>query len=545
MESTNSIFAEQKHQQDRQDETSIQITFEHILFVVALGAILLVRLSNLHYNTLFLDEAINGVIGEDYLARVFDRGAMSFHFGSYLYPAVSGTLTALGGVMALRVGAAVTTTAASIFIYLTTRQIFEERAALFAMILFGLSGASISLGQLAVYDTLAVPFLALSLYLIVRAAWETEQQPYYLLGSSAAMVGAALSKYIGLIYIPAIAGTGFVFFLLRGRTFRHTIKEMLLYWLWPAGIVLASYGLFHFRDLIQVATGQGYTAAPAVEIIAVILQEIAPVAALAMAGVCLILLYLLGLPMAVPPALALDQQRLSRKRKIVLRGGMMVILCGLVVLYLAGPLYHVLGGNIRSLWKNVLYSLIFLAPLGGHFLAWLIRQGEKVKEPAARFVGLLTLSALMVLFVNHSLSLHEAHRMGWPNVENVITYLQQAGLDENSRVVAEAMDVFEYYFDFGTDDRLIWSSLWYAYYEEPADVGEEPKLIKGPEAVELGIRNRYYDFVILDDYYAPGSRQTLTPVLTEAGYEVTFSEEQTMPDGSTVLLQVFEPGDRE
>jgi hypothetical protein len=545
MEGTNSIFAGQKRQQDAQDETAVQITFEHVLFVVALAVILLIRLSNLQYNTLFLDEAINAVIGEDYLARTFDRGAMSFHFGSYLYPAVSGTLAELGGVMALRAGAAVTTTAASIFVYLVTRLLFEERAALFAMILFGLNGASISLGQLAVYDTLAVPFLALSLYLMVRAAWETEQQRYYLLGSSAAMVGAALSKYIGLLYIPAVLGTGFVFLLIRGQPLRHAVKALVLYWLVPAGAVLASYGVFHFHDLIEVARGQGYTAAPAADIIAVILQEIGPVAALAIAGVMLILLYLFGLGRAISPAVVLDRQTVSRGRKIWLRTVMIAVLLGLVLLYLAGPLYHILGGNIRSLWKNVLYSLVFLAPLGGYFIAWVIRQGDKVKEPAARLVGLIILLAIMVLFVNHSLSLHEAHRQGWPNVENAIAYLQQAGLDENSRIVAEAMDVFEYYFDFGTNDRLIWSSFWYGYYEEPADVGEEPKLIKGPEAVELGIRNRYYDFVILDDYYAPGSRQTLTPLLAEAGYQVTFSEEQQMPDGSTVLLQVFEPGSGE
>ncbi len=541
-ENSSTIFAQQKDQQDRQDEAVVQITFEHMLFVVAVSTILLVRLSNLDYNTLFLDEAINAVIGQDYLARVFERGAMSFHFGSYLYPALSSTLASLGGISALRIGAALTTTAAAIFIYLGTRLVFKERAALFAMILFGLSGPSISLGQLAVYDTLAIPFLALSMYLFIRAAWETERPLYYLLGSSAAMMGAVLAKYISLIYIPAALATGFIFFLIKGQTLKITIRTVTIYWLLPLGIVLGSYGIYHFNDLVNVIAQQIFTPATLTDIMVVIFQEISLIVILAVAGIVIQLIYLLRFSNDIPPILASHHQSLSHQGKTVFHFGIIMVLFGLVFLYLAGPIYHILGGNIRSLWKNVLYSLIFLAPLGGFFLAWVIRQGEKIHEPAARVVGLIVLLALSVLFVDHSLDLHESHQLGWPNVQNVMTYLEEAGLDRDSRVLAEAMDIYEYYFDFGTDDRLVWSSLWYTSFQEQVDIAEESENLKEIEIIELSIREQYYDFVILDGYYAPDNSQMISPMLAEAGYQVTFSEQQVLPDNSIILLQVFEPG---
>lgn len=541
MENTKSIFNDQIRRQHQQDETNIQITYEHLLFIVGLIVIFFLRLSNLNYNTLFLDEAINALVGEDYLAREFGRHALQYHFGSYLYPVLAGTLNELGGVIALRFGAAITTTAASIFIYLATRFVFDERAAFFAMLLFGLTGASISLGQLAVYDSLSIPFLALSLYLVIHHAWNDERAPYILLASSGAMIAAILAKYIGLIYFPAVLITGFVLCIARDRPVQTTIKSYFIYWLIPAGTILGAYGIYNYSDLVQVATQQGFTAAKSAEIIAVTLREIGPAIALAMAGAIIIFLHLLRLRDNANLELDQRQGSLFYHRPGLYRVAISLILLLVIISFLAAPIYHILDYNIRSLWKNLVYSLIFLAPLGGYFLSSIIGIGERISERPTRLVALLVLFVLTVLFVGYSLDLHDSHKYGWPNVENLVTYLKGAGLNQNSRVFAEAAPIFEYYHNMDTSDRLIWSSAWYGYYQVSEIPGRETEILEGPEVIELGIQNQFYDFVIVDDYYAPGTRQRLDPVLAEAGYQVTYDEEQMLPDGEIILLQVFEP----
>jgi 4-amino-4-deoxy-L-arabinose transferase-like glycosyltransferase len=145
------IFAQMRQEQQEQ-ESQFEITLESGLFLFLALIIFLIRAYNVNYNTLFLDEAINAVIGEDLLAGVYDRGAMAFHFGSYLYPALAATVDQIGGVTALRIASALTSTIAAVFIYLSTRPIFGRNSALFAMLLFGFSGAAVNMGQLAVLD---------------------------------------------------------------------------------------------------------------------------------------------------------------------------------------------------------------------------------------------------------------------------------------------------------------------------------------------------------------------------------------------------------
>jgi len=225
----------------------------------------------------------------------------------------------------------------------------------------------------------------------------------------------------------------------------------------------------------------------------------------------------------------------------LIRAGILLGIIVVGVLYFSGPIYHILNNNIRSLWKNVVYSLIFLAPLGGYFIAWAIGLTERINERAGRLVTLITLTTLVILFVDFSLDLHRDHQNGWPNVENVVTYLKEAGLAQDSHILAEAAPIYEYYFKLEPNSPVDWSSSWYGYYQESDDSNNGENITEGPEVIIPGVQNQHYDFVILDDYYAPGIRQVLNRVLAEADYKVTYEEEQFLPDGNVILLQVFEP----
>jgi len=147
------------------------------LFLALLGIIVLVRLTHITYNTLFVDEAIYATVGQDVLQGVFKQNATTFMFGSYLYPTVAAIASDIGGVVGLRGLSALLSTVTAVFVYLTTLRLFGKQAALWAMAIFGLTGISISLGQLAVYDSLAAPLVAASLYCLVMGPWSRSVTP--------------------------------------------------------------------------------------------------------------------------------------------------------------------------------------------------------------------------------------------------------------------------------------------------------------------------------------------------------------------------------
>jgi 4-amino-4-deoxy-L-arabinose transferase-like glycosyltransferase len=521
------IFAQMRQEQQEQ-ESQFEITLESGLFLFLALIIFLIRAYNVNYNTLFLDEAINAVIGEDLLAGVYDRGAMAFHFGSYLYPALAATVDQIGGVTALRIASALTSTIAAVFIYLSTRPIFGRNSALFAMLLFGFSGAAVNMGQLAVYDSLAIPFLAVSLYLLVTAARFPDQENKYLVAASAGFILAALSKYIGLIYLPALVVTGLALFFQHGRPLWPAVRAFATYFILPAAVTLGSYGLYYLEELRQVASQQGYSWAARNTILGVIWQEVGLLLLLALAGLGLTIVAYRSGRIEATGWIGLQgwfRQRLGGKITLLLTA---LFVVALLLTWLAAPAYHLLGQNMRSLWKNSVYSLIFLAPLAGYAVARAI-EWSRSRDTFGTLMGLAITIMAAILFIDRALDSNAYFQTSWPDVTNSLSHLRQAGVGKSSRVLAESMDVYEYYFDFGTADRAVWHNVWYMEYED----------LTGQEAVLAAVGDGYFDFIVLEDYYAPGIRQLLDPLLVEAGYVLDFEEVQKMAAGERVLIQIF------
>jgi len=144
----------------------------------------------------------------------------------------------------------------------------------------------------------------------------------------------------------------------------------------------------------------------------------------------------------------------------------------------------------------------------------------------------LFLCASLLYFTDKSLDSNWSFHQSWPNTQGVMNYLQDSGLNEKSRILAEGMDIYEYYFAFGVDDRAVWNSFWYMEYGGAS----------GQEGALNAIRDRALDFIIIDDYYFPGIRERVAPLLAEAGYVVGWQEEQELRTGEKILLQVFIPG---
>lgn len=530
---SSSIFEESLNKQHQQD-ARYRITLELGVFILLLFSFFMVGVNTLHYNTIFLDEAINAVVGEDLLQGVYSRNALAFLFGSYLYPLLSALLDNAGGVAALRLASVVLMCLASVFVYLTTRIYFGNRTGLVAMMLFSFSGSILNLGQLAVYDSLALPFLSASLFLLVAATKSERHQKILFLASSVCVMFSIASKYIGLIYLPALFLTALVLLGLKGMPLRQALFTLFIYFVLPIQQVLSFYAARYWPELVQVFQGQGFSLVPRWLILKIIGQEIGMIVFLALAGT-----FLLGIAVTSgrnqnSQVLYWDDQSrlhwasLPRSYRAVLA---FIFLLLLFSTWLAAPMHHWVIANGRSLWKNCAYSLIFLAPLAGYCIATVVRN-LRSRTLTANMVGLLFLCASLLYFTDKSLDSNWSFHQSWPNTQGVMNYLQDSGLNEKSRILAEGMDIYEYYFAFGVDDRAVWNSFWYMEYGGAS----------GQEGALNAIRDRALDFIIIDDYYFPGIRERVAPLLAEAGYVVGWQEEQELRTGEKILLQVFIPG---
>ena len=150
-------------------------------------------------------------------------------------------------------------------------------------------------------------------------------------------------------------------------------------------------------------------------------------------------------------------------------------------------------------------------------------------------IGILFLCTGIFYFANKALDSNWSFHQSWPNIGGVVTYLRETGLNENSRVLAEGMDIYEYYFASEIDNHQVWNNFWYMEYGG----------VSGQEGALAAIRNRALDFIIVDDYYFPGIRERTRPLLAKAGYIVGWQEIQKLRTGETILLQVFIPSDGE
>lgn len=526
-----SIFEEALVEQHQQ-ESHHRFTLELGLFIVFLFGSFMAGINNLGYNTLFLDEAIYAVAGEDFLQGIYSRNAPAFLFGSYLYPALSAVINNMGGVTGLRLASTLFMCLTSVFVYFTTRKLFGQKASLFSMMLFAFSGVILNLGQLAVYDALALPFLAASLFLLVTAVTSEHHQKYLLLASSVCAILATLSKYIGLIYLPALCMTALALFWMRGTPVRQALSTLFFYFVLPILQALSLYVAFYWRELIQVFQGQGFSLAPRWLILKTIGQEMGFIMLPALVGfVLLATAVIYNRNRDLPPLFwnerpQLNWNTLSRSHRILFFTLAFLLLCT----WLAAPLYHWGTANIRSLWKNCAYSLIFLSPLAGYCAATFVKSIRfRSHNLAINILGMLCLCTGIVYFADKALDSNWSFHQSWPNTAGAITYLRDAGLNEDSRVLAEGMDVYEYYFDFGTNDRPVWNSFWYMEYGG----------VSGQEGALAAIRGRALDFIIIEDYYFPGIRERISPLLAESGYVLGWQEQQELRTGEKILLQIF------
>jgi 4-amino-4-deoxy-L-arabinose transferase-like glycosyltransferase len=484
------------------------------LFLVLLGMILLVRLTHITYNTLFVDEAIYVTVGQDVLHGVFTQNATTFMFGSYLYPVVSAIANDLGGVVGMRTLSAALSTITAVFVYLIASRLFGKQAALWAMAIFGLAGISIELGQLAVYDSLAVPLLAASLYCLVQAATTDEaREDWYLLAAAITFSLSFLAKYITIMCLPALLAIAAALYLSRGRSLRSLVKFP-----WVTALILVVYVFLFRNDLAQVFKGtNSYQFSTRAAVAHTIWTELGAVLLVALVGAAL-----LG-------RASLRTVRLTgRWNRITLALAVPVLL----ITMLSIPLYALYAHNSRSLEKHLVFSLVFLAPLAGYACVTIIQRVRLIDGAWSsyyRATGAVITALALIWFTDYALGRDWGFEHSWPSTAGAVSHLKAAGVTDHDQVLASGSYIYDYYFNYGVAHRSVWHSTWYLAYKGRYGLG----------AMEAAIHDHWFKYVVLDDYYTPGVAQKLRAPLRRAGYILGYKTSQTLSFGAPIGTRVY------
>lgn len=508
------------HPTPLQPTRPLTATTRRTLVVSTLLILALIRLDNLTYNSLFIDEAIYVTVGHEILAGITEQNALSWMFGSYLYPITAALADTLGGVTGLRLLSVVLGLMTAGCVFLAARRLFGFWAGLAALLLFGFSGPAISLSQQAVYDTMSAAFLAATLYSVIAAAQEPARERWYLLGAGLAFSLAVLAKYIALLCLPILLAAALLLYRRRYPGLRAILADMQwVYFAVPLIAILGGYGLTNLNDLLAVVSGDyARQISPRPLILRTIVGEAGLVLALALMGI-----------------LAAAGRRAGETASPLPHLPALLAGAGIALLLLMLPAYHLASANIRALSKHLVFVLLFAAPLAGFALVWLATALSSVTRgsPLVRGAGAVLTVFGAVTYAYSGFQQHLRFQYSWMNTDPVVAYLQERGINRDMNIVASGSAIYEYYLGMGpAANRDIWSSIWYAEYEG----------LTGTEAVAVLVEACMVDLVITDTYYAPDIQNRLDPLLARAGYIAAFRDTQELHIGARITTTVYEPG---
>ena len=489
-------------------ESTVQrrtVDWDFFALVGVLAIILMIYVSNLNYNTAFVDEAIYIGNGQQALQGTSGFSAVRYMFGSYLYPVLAALAGYLFGqeLIGARVLSAISITIAALAVYVLSRRLYGSLAGLAALVLFGFAANTQYVGQLATYDSLGIGLLAVAAALLVLGLTDTgpDRQEKLVFYAGVAFALSVLAKYIALLFVPALV----VLLLGLLRQGDRQRVRLLQTFAAPGVLILVGYGVLFFDDLLRFVFEAGaYSSQPASQL--VIVQTLInqwPYLALAIAGAVFV--------------------RAS--------GNSSLATGTLFVAALTLPLYHIAAGNIRSLDKHIVYSLVFLLPLAGaafaHTLTWLTGRGTAPqRSKAVQGLGVFTLVLVCFAFNYQS---RQQLQQAWPNKRASIAFLATQPMPEGTTILAEGGETYALALDWNTNVTL--TKTW--------DTGYSYKATTGDDALLAAVDDHVFDYIILDNYYTPDVSFRLEEAAIRAGYAIVHTDQQVISGSSNIITAVY------
>jgi 4-amino-4-deoxy-L-arabinose transferase-like glycosyltransferase len=442
------------------------------MLILAMQAV--VSLAMLH-NTAFQDEALYLYAGRQIIHH-WNGGPVPPNYAFYLsgypyiYPVIGGFLDMAGGLELARAFSLACMLGVTAIVYLVTRKLFHQQAAIFAAAAYASTGVVLFLSRLATYDAMCLFLIALATAISVHGGMS--RRPWQVLAIGPVLVLAILAKYAALLFVLPVFGL----LACLGIAFAG--------W-WPglARLVsaLASFAVslgvaYEIMDKAAFHAISGSTTNRAVGLKAPRLALLIHV--LHMGGV----IYLIAFAGLL---LAFRLQWRFRIPAVVLFGSSWL-----------APAYHIYMQEPISLDKHIAYALFFAAPLAGYALAWVSGYDRQPFPSWYRGYWLAGIAIVLIIFtlgVNQSGTLYAE----WANTSELSTALHTQLRDGSGRILAEDIEVSE--FDaMDVTEPWQWNSFYYPYYITPAG-----KFLFGDTAIVQAIKNRYYSLVELSFIYLP------------------------------------------
>ncbi len=441
-------------------------------------------------NTAFQDEALYVYAGrqiwQGWLSGHPFHEYYSVYFSGnpYIFPIIAGGLDLLGGLELVRFFCLLCLLTVTACGYYVTKQLFNQRSAIFAAIFFVCQGPVLFLGRLATYDALCLCMLAVATALAVKAG--QARRPWWALGLGPFLVLAFFAKYAALLFVPSILVILALWALSNGG-WRSLLARSAL-GVFSLGVVATLAAQLVIRFDPQMLHALGATTTNRMVIASFprpwLTQHVIEMVGLSYG------MGLIGLLFA-------------RQKQVF----MAFLFLGTALLI---PAYHIYATEIVSLDKHLGFSMFYVMPVAGHALASLsgFRTGLQRTFSASRY----WLSGVAIYLILFLIGVHEAQVMYyiWPSTTQVTWVFDTQVRLANGRYLAEQVEVLRYNLRDGTYD---WQWVGLDYFEYTDAQGH---YLTGKEAYVKAVNDGYFDLIQLNYGYNKQIANLITTAIKQS-----------------------------
>ncbi|UCF05154.1 MAG: hypothetical protein JSV33_14745 [bacterium] len=423
-------------------------TYRYLLLVLLMYGFLITVL-NLNYNSIYMDEAIPILIGQQLLAGEPCPGCPYMTGSVFIQPIFMAFGDSMGGLNGARIMNAFFGLALAIVAFLTARLLFDEKIGFIAATIIIFSGQTLYLMKLATYDMIAAFFLGTAFLMLVVSTRAGSQlwRDLALLEGAVILFIASVTKYLLPVYIP---------FFLAYAVFKHGVRRTLILYIAPVAVLLLLYYLFapfapRAEIVGQVQSARSMTQLPLSTLLDWSLRWVSLAYLLAIFGI-------FHEKWGIPAILS-----------IILSTPIIIV--------------HLMTRSEQSVNKNMIYALVFLAPaaaLGVDHIANLFSMRNASRTARTFF----TVAVLVVFWAYGFNNLRWLERQ-YPDSSQVIDFFDENGFD-GMRVALNGWDGVVLIYTFG--DK--YPHARYMHITDIADSGNS-----GPAFKEE------VDFIICEEFY--------------------------------------------
>lgn len=449
----------------------------------ALAGIILVawilRASNPHYSSAYMDEWIYVLYGRMFLARHFEAPIdqpLHFSFGWYLWPILAAWADRIWGLVGVRELAAALGTLTVCSLYGFARRLFSPAVGLASAMAFAFLGPAVLASRIATRDVGAICFFSLGLWLLVRA-WQEEEWPSWL-AAAISMFAAFLCKYLIALYFPFVV----IFFFLKSR--RSVIAFSL-----PLTFFCAAYAFIERSSLLFLLKyGHAYNAlrAPGSEAFQIYFTHR--------------LDFWILLALSFLAWRKIERAHLSK---------MIFLYVGAAII----PLFQLFSRADYDYWKQVNYSFLFLVPLA---MYGLLLFTQNLVPAFNTLAGSIAVVLLALSFGSMGNAWSIDHFLFWPNAEPAVAYFE-GRLASDDRVLVDDT-VFRYYFSPPLQQGQIVDPFYFRYANDT-----------GAPAYAAAVRDGWFDYIVLDGGIGDDAKRLRAAILPELALRYALSVNSVDP----------------